>query len=299
MKKATVKKVARKGVVKKASPKKRTPLAGLKRTPVKKTPRRRTTPPVSMLMYGQPGVGKTSFAANFPDPVFLVDPGEYQGIQDLVATKQCEEPSDIRICTSFPETINEIDNVTGLHKTLVIDSLTGIQHQCFSHCCEQDYLDNTGNPDWSSRGFYSYQQGPATAATRYWEPVFINSLILAAAAGMNVILLAHSEIKPFDDPVSGAYDRYQPFLHKQIWQYTKRWVSLVLFYNYDVDVVKTGSTIKKKPDLATQRRLICTTRSPVYEAKQHHGMPDYINAGNSGDEAYTAFQKQYTKAFSR
>ena len=281
------KKVARKKAPRKFAPKKA----------AKKTPRKATTPPFSMLLYGQPAVGKTAFALNAPDPVVLCDPGEYQGIRDLIDTHQCNEPSDMLVSTSFPETIQHLEDVRGKYKTLVIDSLTGVQHQCFTYCCETDYLDQAGNPDWSSRGFYSYQQGPATAASRYWEPQLIGSLILAASAGMNIILIAHSEIKPFDDPLSGSYDRYQPFLHKQIWQYTKRWISICLFYNFDVDVVKTRDAIKKKPDLASQRRLLCTTRSPVYEAKQHHGLPDFINAGDSGEEAYASFMKAYTKVF--
>lgn len=252
-------------------------------------------------------------------PVFLIDPHE-DGIVDLPKFGQCPEASAIHTCTSFTEACQILRSMaatppnlpkvvlprlagvvygpSGVGKTsfcanfgpdtIVIDSTTGMENLCFHHCCEEDY-----DSDWSERGFYSYQQGPATAATRYWEPEFIGALNECVLSGYNVLVIAHSTIKRYEDPEGPGYERYVPFLHKQLWQRLHRWSKMVLFYNYYVATEKQGTRIK--PDLDTEERQIYTVRTAAYDAKNRYGLPAVIQAGMTGKEAHDNFIADYSK----
>lgn len=279
----------------------------VRQRPVKKKAAKAKRPP--------PAPKSSSMKAN-GNPVFLIDENEV-GINNLVRFGQCPEPNAVHTITNFPELIGMLEGFantepdsssdlprlagvvygpSGVGKTsfcanfgedtIVIDSATGMQHLCFDHCCTEEY-----DGDWTARGFYSFQQGPATAGDRYWEPQFLRTLTHCANAGWNVLVIAHSELKRYEDPEGPGYERFTPYLHKQCWQRLHRWAGMVLFYNYSVNVEKQGT--KEKPDLSSEQRFINTVRTAAYDAKNQYGLPVAIEAGEGGKEAYDNFMEAY------
>jgi len=239
-------------------------------------------PALMGVIYGPSGVGKTSVAANFPDPVFIVDPKE-KGINDLVAYKQCPEPVDIIEVDTFDlllEKVRAVANGKYDCKTLALDSMTGFELLCFQHHCRVHFENN-----WSSQGFYAFQQGPKNAAKTDW-PEFLDTLCDVQASGINVLLLGHSQSKTFINPEGGDYERYFPYLDKETWAQTHRWAQFVWFYNYYVEV--GGKGIKKKANLDTEVRNIYTVHSAAFDAKQRFGLDPVIPAGDSGASAFEA-----------
>ena len=272
----------------------------LKKGMLKKVPKRKvgtstgSAIPLVMMLYGPPGIGKTSLAAHANNVCFITDPHE-DGIVRLPHAGQCPVPNEHIIVPAWTDLIRAITHASKTHNTIVLDSLTGMQQLCFAHCCKKDYKDN-----WSSKGFYSYQQGPSTAATRYWEPEFIQALQHAFEKGTSIYLLAHSEMKQIDDPVNEGYNHYQPYLHKQLWQFTKRWCHNVIFYNHAVSMKKSeGFDKKKRPDLSTERRAFHTTHSIAYEAKNWPNMRPVLNAGPSASESHKLLLAEYNKCLTR
>jgi hypothetical protein len=246
-----------------------------------------------MVLFGPPGVGKTSTAAHFPKPGFIYDSHE-TGIEYLVKHKQCPEPQWKQPVSDWSTLIHTIrqaalDNTI---ETLVLDSLTGFEQYCFTHCCEIDY-DN----DWSSKGFYSYYQGPATAASRYWEPEFISACNDVSLSGKAVIVLAHSQIKKYEDPMSTGWDQFQPVLHGKLWAMTHRWAKSVIFMNYFTALVQPDGSTRKKPDsrLADARNFYTVHNPAVAGVKNCFGLEPIIDCGSSPQEAYNnlleAFQE--------
>ncbi len=240
--------------------------------------------PLALVVYGPPGVGKTSFAAHFPRPVFIHDPQEL-GIQILVEYKRVPAPVDMLEVDSFDRLIGTVEEVSEREdcQTVVLDSTTGFQLLCFAHHCEEQY-----DGDWTKTGFLSFQQGPEGAASTDW-PRFIDALNNCRAGGKNIVLLAHSWVKPFNNPEGPDYDRFYPAIHKTIWHVTHRWAQAVLFYNYYSEVRKEGP--KNKADQDEDTRYIYTTRSPAHDAKNWMGLEPVIEAGHSGQDAFKAFKK--------
>lgn len=246
--------------------------------------------PLALIVYGPPGVGKSSFAAQFPDVALIHDPDE-DGINDLIAYKHVETPKQVIEVSSWNHLMETItDNIGKLLKqgvkSLVIDSMTGMEQFCFRHHCHENF-----DGDWSKTGFFAYQQGPKNAAKTDWRD-FISALSVAQQEGLNVILLAHSQVKPYSNPVGPDYDRYLPYMDKETWQHIHRWAQIVMFMNYHFDMEKQQG-IKSKAKTGTARRMLFTEWDPAYDAKNLIGIEPTIDGGESGLEAYRNFLNSF------
>lgn len=246
-----------------------------------------STHKLACVLYGISGVGKTSLAAHFPDCAFIIDPQE-GGIRDLVSFRKCPAPREIMVAEGWEHLLALSEKVATRReiKTVCYDSATGIEQLCFRYHCKKYYDD-----DWSSKGFFSYMQGPKNAAKRDW-PEFIQAMEVIRESGKNVIFIAHSQVKPFSNPEGPDYDRYTPYLDKETWAATHRWASLVMFYKFEDEITKTGPKAKAKGDA---RRIICTEHTSHYDAKNRYGLSPIINAGDSPAESYKAFITAYNR----
>lgn len=240
--------------------------------------------PWAMLMYGVSGIGKTSFAAQAKNVLFIVEPQD-RGIQDLLDYHQCPKPVDIWEAETWSELRKLCDKAATTKgvEHVAFDNLTGLEQLCFIHHCKEYY-----NDDWSSAGFYAYQQGPKNAAKRDW-PDLIQWWETLRNNGKKVMVLAHSQVKTFHNPSGADFDKYSPYCDKETWAATHKWAPMVLFYKDHVETKKEGARQKANPE--TARRIICCSPAPEYDAKHRHGLPPVINAGSSAEEAWTNFMK--------
>lgn len=247
--------------------------------------------PLGMIVYGPPGVGKTDFAANFPRAGFIVDNQEL-GINDLIEYQQTKDPVFVEVAETFKQTLTFIE---GVHKrgiqTLVLDSATGFEKLCFIDHCEEHF-----EGDWSKNGFYAFHAGPKNAAKTDW-PHMVDVLKTVMDHGINVIVIAHSVVKPFKNPDGEDYDTYKPVMENDTWQVLHRWTQSIFFYNYSADIVKKGARYKADSD--SECRKIYTQHTPAWTAKNRYGLDPVIDAGTSGEEAYENFCKAFKKAISK
>jgi hypothetical protein len=224
--------------------------------------------------------------------MFVVDPQE-EGIEDLVEFGQAPEPAAPTIITeSFDEALETCyQAAAGKYKgvnSLIFDSATGFEKLCFQHHCDKYF-----NGDWSKEGFYAFQQGPKNAAKTDW-PKFLDALDMIRRAGINVVLIGHSQVKPYSNPEGADYDQFIPYLDKETWQQTHRWAKAVIFYNHNVALEKKG--LKTKVKTGSEERFLYTTHSATYAAKNRWGLEPCIDAGTSGSEAFQNFLKEFKKA---
>lgn len=283
-----------------ARPKPKKRLATPALSPPKGKPPSQDFPPVAICLYGPSGIGKSSMFAYWPKPGFVVDHHE-DGIEDLVQWKQAPKPvfvkqfggpDDEKKGKAWEKMLEYLWQVAsgkfGI-KTLVVETLTGMQQLCFNYHCQR-YFDG----DWSKEGFYNYQQGPVNAAQRDW-PEFIDALKGVWEAGIHVVVTAHSQVKTVPNPEGKDFDKYLPFLQKDIWQAIHRWCKTLLLYKMEVDVEGRGRQ-KGKGVAGSERRIIYTTPSVFWDAKNRYGLPDLIPAGESPREAAEALLAALRKA---
>jgi len=239
-----------------------------------------------MVIYGIPGIGKTSFAAEIPGVVFLVDPNE-QGINSLKETRLVR--ADLPVLPppkTFGETLEMLDSLrTQPHdyKAVAMDSLGGFERLCHEEVCRRDYAG-----EWGERGFGSYQRGFETALADI--RLLINALdALRDERGMSICLLGHAKVSPFKNPSGPDYDRYNVDVHHKTWSLIHKWADIVLFANYEVAFAKGDDTAKKAKAKGGKTRVLYTEHEAAFDAKNRHGLEAEIVMGESSKEAWLNF----------
>lgn len=271
-----------------------------KKTPTTKkqssTPKRaRNRDPLTIILYGQSGNGKTSLAANFPRCKFLCDSQE-RGIEFLSRRDLVPQPESIR--TNFDadsdRSWNQLleavwETVTENVETLVLESLTGIENLCFlSHC--RDKFGGNFDGTQQGGGFFEYARGPKSAA-RLEIPKLIAALDAVHQSGKNVIITAHSQTKEDTDPQGATVMKYIPYCDKDTWARFHRWASCVFFLGRRIEEDREKRGLRKvaREDFD---RLLFTEGTPYCEAKNWLGIHGVVHMGSSGEEAYAALAKR-------
>lgn len=241
--------------------------------------------PARLVLHGVEGVGKTSFGAQMPKPVFLQSKGE-TGLETLM------EAGLIQKTPHFPE-IQSWQTALGAlrallsedhdYKSLVIDALNGFERLCFEFVCASEF-----NNDWGEKGFTGYQRGPEVSLSHWRE--FLSLLDqLRERKGMRILLLCHTKIQNFKNPEGADFDRYEPDLNRKTWSLTHKWSDAVLFVNF-YQIVDDGSSNKTKGKVrGGQQRVMYTQRHGAYDAKNRFGLPEEIDFGNTPAEAWANF----------
>lgn len=237
----------------------------------------RTTQGKFLMLYGEAGEGKTSLAAQFPAPLFVVTSGE-QGIfllkqrsvvsQNLpvIALDELFPHEFIPQGTGHPgwkkcmETLEMFRDDDHPYQTLVIDSVSGLQDLCFQHCASQLF-----DGDMDSEAFTGWFRGYSKAAEAFWSAEFLPIILSIVARGLNVVLVAHQDYKQVENPSGPDFNRFQPALQKGIWNFTKKDLHGVFYLGREVMVVIDKKT--KKKSTTGDRRFIGLAPSTYYIAK--------------------------------
>lgn len=223
----------------------------------------RLAKPLRVLIYGVEGVGKSTFAASAPSPIFL---GAEDGTSELDVARFPEPHT----WPEMLEAITELTNGEHEYKTLVVDTLDWLEPMCWAHVCATK-RDKNGKPfkDIEDLG---YGKG-YNAALDMWRLLLSALDRLRAKRSMNVVLLAHSWIKGFKNPQGEDYDRYEMKLHAKASGLFREWSDAVLFAQHETYTHERDGRVK---GISTGARVVFTTRSAAYDAKNRHDLPEKL-----------------------
>ena len=212
--------------------------------------------PPRILLYGPHGLGKTTFGANAPRPVFILT-------EDGLGTLQVPAFPLAITYQSVLDAAESLDAETN-YSTVVVDSL--------------DWLDTLVWAAVNSKykpADLAYGRGAVIAAD-LWLSLLERLQTLRSSRGMAVLLLAHSEIKRFDSPEVEPYDRYQPKLQARSSALVQEWCDVVAFVNTRVVVrsadVGFGNSVAR--GVSSGERVIYLAERPAFLAKNRYGLPD-------------------------
>ena len=227
--------------------------------------------PPRIILNAVEGFGKTSCGAFAPDPVILMAEGE-TGAQTLLAAGLIPQIPGAVIETrdQLFATIAEL-TANGGYGTLVMDALSGFEKMIHTYICDRDF-----NGDWGEKGFASYQKG-FDVSVNEWLLLLQRLDQLRASQNMTIIILSHTQVRPFKNPVGEDFDRYIADCHPKTWAPTAKWADAVLFGNFVTVVDKGKSGKERAKGIGGTSRVIYTQRRDAWDAKNRYGMPESID----------------------
>lgn len=210
-----------------------------------------------ILLYGVEGVGKTEFASKSPKAIFLCAE-DGSGHLDVTRFPQC---THWLLALKMLEELIEEDHG---YKTLVVDTLDWLEKIMHEFLMEQKGVETV-----AELGTYGTYIG---VVNREWMR-FIE-LLTVLKTKMNILLLAHAEIKRFDDPTSNtSYDRYALKLDvRKSAPIFKEFVQNLLFADYETNI-KTEKGTGKTKAYGEGTRVVYTQHRPSHDAKNRCSMP--------------------------
>lgn len=213
-----------------------------------------------VVVYGPEGIGKTTFAAQFPSPLFI----DTEGGSSHVDVRRLPVPTTWAMLLDEVRWVRDFPYECG--GTLVLDTADWAERLCTAHVC--------ADKGWSGIEDPGYGKGYAYVKEEFGR--LLNALSEVCEHGLNVCVTAHAAIEKFEQPDEmGAYDRWGlKLLKKQTAPMLKEWADALLFANFRTIVVEDKNGRKKAQ--GGKDRVLYTTHSAAWDAKNRWGLPDEV-----------------------
>lgn len=211
-----------------------------------------------IMMIGVEGVGKSTAGASMPNPVFIC------GESGLVGPQFADTPSFTP--SNWAEVLQFLDELVsnpGNFKTVVIDTLDWVEPMLYAHVCKANNHKNIEDFGYG-KGYVVAQQEARQLLVR---------LEKLNAAGFNVLLLCHSQIKTVNNPTGDNYDHFESKMNAKISGLFREWCDAVLFAQFDMYTKKDGMRSKA---YGGDSRIVQTTHSAAWDAKNRYGLPEVM-----------------------
>lgn len=217
--------------------------------------------PRKILLYGEEGVGKSTFANNAPRTVFL-------DIEDGLSDIDCESFQT----PQFGDVVNAISwlaNSPHDYKTVAVDTLDWLEK-----LIHKEVASSAGKP---TVGDIAYGKGYELAAKK-WDFI-LGGLDALHRRGMGIILLAHSRIVKVNEPGLPAFERLEPDLHSSSGPMIREWCQDVLCARVRTFTRTEDAGFGRERTIASggKERYLQTSKTAGAVAKNRvDGMPEEI-----------------------
>ena len=219
---------------------------------------------IKALVYGVPGIGKTTFASKFPAPLFLDIEGSSEQLDNDDIIRVDPTPSTYRELLSV---IDQLQNDPQGFKTLVIDTADWLEGMIIRQICQDEKIS----------GIEKYGKGFGKGWVKVcetWAELLDKLDRLRKSKGMNILFVAHSQVKRFEPADDEAYDRYTLCQKDKTAELLKNWADLVLFAKHDIIVTENESG--KTKAVSNGKRSMYTTFTPCWDAKNRFNLPEKL-----------------------
>jgi hypothetical protein len=237
-----------------------------------------TLSPPRILIYGPKGVGKTTFGAEAPAPILLPleDGAGVLGVERF----EIDGRNTLQSYAEVIEALNFLGQQDHAYLTCIVDSLDWLEPLIHKETCTRN--------SWADIEAPGYGKG-YKAADEVWREFFSYLQALRDHRNMQVILIAHEEVKTFQDPATDPYDRYQIKIHKGAAGVAQEWADMIGFINRKTFThTKKGAFGREQVKAVdTGDHVLYTEERPSHHAKNRYGLPAEIVLPKDG--SYNAF----------
>lgn len=208
---------------------------------------------LKVVVYGPEGIGKSTFASQFPGPLFIDTEGSTRHMDVARTPKPTSWPMLLGL-------VGEVIRDPSLCRTLVVDTMDWAELMCMQYVCDKYQKKSIEE--------FGYGKGYTYLSEEFGR--LLNQLSEVVERGVHVVVTAHAKMRKFEQPDElGAYDRWEMKLSSKTAPLVKEWADMVLFANYKTYAVKTeGGKVKGQ---GGERRM-CTAHHPCWDAKNRFGL---------------------------
>lgn len=226
--------------------------------------RGRVATPDRILVYGRPGVGKSTFASGADRPLFLdIEKGSMK-----IDVSRCHPES-------YDEFIHTLKNWPVEFRTCVVDTIDALERLIFGSICRElavDCIEAIG-----------YGKGYNKAVDR-WNEVLSELDVLRTRHGVEVILLSHSVVRNVTNPSGTDYTRHELGIHAKSVGTLTAWVDSLAYADIE-------HTVTKAEKIITTGRRVLRLAPGAWDAKcRFRNAPDVIENSYA---AYSAMRNSF------
>lgn len=212
--------------------------------------------PQKVVLYGVEGIGKTTFAAQFPGALYidteggsetydvarLPSPQSWTALKDMVRSVAVERPC----------------------QTLVLDTADWAEKLLCAELCAKH--------KWESMEALNFGKCWTYALEEFGR--LLDELTDVRDAGMNVVVTAHAMVSKFEQPdETASYDRWTMKMYKKNAALLKEWADALLFCNYKTIVEMVGEGFMAKGKARNAKRTLFCDHHAAWDAKNRWGLP--------------------------
>lgn len=232
-----------------------TPPPAAKRMSLAAVKKGKLVKPARVVLYGTEGIGKSTFASEAPNPIFVC---AEDGTKELDVARYPEP----RTWDEVTEAVEELRTSKHDYQTFVLDTLDWAEPLVWAKVSKDAKKKDIEDFDFG-KGY--------TAAIDVWRSFLSRLDALSNEREMHIVLLAHAHIRKFQNPEGNDFDRYEMKLHAKSSGVIREWCDALLFAKLEI---LTHDVKKRTKGIDSGARLVHTNRRAAYDAKNRYSLPD-------------------------